>query len=521
MQKDLLRRMCTGVAVSLLVLLAFAAVASAQEVQVIQRARLGHHLEDMTFVDNGPLASHIVIVDGYEVFAFPAEGKGNSAFKKLFDLRGFPIYSVPRGIAYCESEKLFFFNDITQPRRLFVVDAQGGFQGTRTIKYLNSYLPEHLEGLAYIPASSPMYPDHFAMAAIDSISVGTPRTRIVILRRDGQVVAEIFPAAPLHSGALGAITYQTPGRLVVSYWLADLVWVKNKEIYAIDFAGNILQGPIPTPGLRGFEGLVELRSGLLAGADGKSGKLHFMDANYDYLPGRDRELPFGVGVSRPAGMAWQGNAENYLLNYWPEEGSSIFSIPVTLDSISQIADLAAAGYGNAYRLAYMADEDRIAVAHRNGPPAILLLDASGAIVEIINLTPLGLGRPATVSYIPTAQQFAVRFIEQPAMLYILSRTGQVYRTIDLPALGGSGYVDAAYFNPAHPSGGQFLVLAGYAASRALVLDFYGNFLGEFNYRQALKTPTPYAIFPITSGKNAGAFGLLDSEGNELIIFRGK
>ncbi len=516
MQKHLLRRMCTGVAVSLLVLLAFAAVASAQEVQVIERVRLGHHLEDMTFVEKGPLAGHIVIVDGYEVFAFPAEGKGNSAFKKLFDLRGFPIYAVPRGIAYCESEKLFFFNEITQPRRLFVVDAQGRSRGTRTIEYLNGYLPEHLEGLAYIPASSPMYPDHFAMVAIDSAAVGT--TRIVILRRDGQVVAEIFPADPLHRGALGAITYQTSGRLLVSYW-AGWGWVGNKEIYAIDFAGNILQGPIPTPGLQGFEGLVELRSGLLAGADGRSGKLHFLDANYNYLPDGDRELPFGLGVFQPRGMGWQDNAQNYLLNAWPENGSSIFSIPFTLDSISQIADLAAAGYGNAYRLAYMADEDRIAVVHRNGPRAILLLDGSGTIAEIIDLGSLGLGRPTSVSYISTAKQFAVRFIEQPGVLYILSRTGQVDRTIDLAAIGANGYIDAAYFNPTHPSGGQFLVLTPYGTSRAIVLDFYGNFLGEFNYRQALGAITPFAVFPITSGSNAGAFGLLDSEGNELIIFR--
>jgi hypothetical protein len=514
MQKDLLRRMCTGVAVSLLVLLAFAAFASAQEVQVIQRARLGHHLEDMTFVDKGPLAGHIVIVDGYEVFAFPAEGRGNSAFKKLFDLHAFPLYAVPRGMAYCESENLFFFNDIRPTTLLHVVDAQGRSHGTRTIKYLNGYLPEHLEGLTYIPASSPMYPDHFAMVAIDSTNTGT--ARIIILRRDGQVVAEIFPAAPLQGGALGAIAYQTPGRLVVSYWPG---WVFNKEIYAIDFAGNILQGPIPTPGLQGFEGLVELRSGLLAGADGASGKLHFMDANYNYLPERDRELPFGVGVFRPVGMAWQGNAQNYLLNYWLEYGSSIFSIPSTLDSLSQIADLAAAGYWNAYRLAYMADEDRIAVVHRNGPRAILLLDASGVIVEIINLTPLWLGRPNTVSYIPTAKQFAVSFLEQPGVLHILSRTGQVDRTIDLTAFGVSGYIDAAYFNPAHLSGGQFLVLTPNTTSRALVLDFYGNFLGEFNYRQAIGATSPYALFPITSGTNAGTFGLLDNEGNELFIFR--
>jgi hypothetical protein len=40
---------------------------------VLNRARLGNNIEDITFVKTGPLANQIIMMDGYEVFALPVD----------------------------------------------------------------------------------------------------------------------------------------------------------------------------------------------------------------------------------------------------------------------------------------------------------------------------------------------------------------------------------------------------------------------------------------------------------------
>ena len=40
----------------------------ASRVEILTRARLGGYAEDLAFVTNGPLANHIVMVEGYEIW---------------------------------------------------------------------------------------------------------------------------------------------------------------------------------------------------------------------------------------------------------------------------------------------------------------------------------------------------------------------------------------------------------------------------------------------------------------------
>jgi hypothetical protein len=77
------------------------------------------------------------------------------------------------------------------------------------------------------------------------------------------------------------------------------------------------------------------------------------------------------------------------------------------------------------------------------------------------------------------------------------------RTIDLRPLGVARQLSFAYFDPAHPSGGKFLVLD--PDNDALIVDFNGNLLSRFDYKTALDVPFAFGVTAVRSGPYAGAF----------------
>jgi hypothetical protein len=161
------------------------------------------------------------------------------------------------GFTFVPSEGLFAMNNAPHPDKLFLFDQACGFKGTRPIQYLNSnYRPGHIEGLTYIPNDSPLFPDHLIMVVWDTL--GAADVRLEIMRRDGVVVAEIhrpdWPVQLLSEGGLGDVMYLSPNRLLVSAFHPDSLWI-------IDFAGNIVSGPVPTGAAGTGEGLTRLDDG--------------------------------------------------------------------------------------------------------------------------------------------------------------------------------------------------------------------------------------------------------------------
>lgn len=77
---------------------------------------------------------------------------------------------------------------------------------------------------------------------------------------------------------------------------------------------------------------------------------------------------------------------------------------------------------------------------------------------------------------------------------------------------------ATFFNPAHPSGGQFLVIDG-PTNTAVVTDFAGAVLDKFSIRDTLGLLTPTAVTAITTTRDAGAFAISNGENSELVVFR--
>jgi hypothetical protein len=408
-------------------------------------------------------------------------------------------------MAYIDSEKLYAMIDPGQRDRLFIADHKGKPKGTRTIQYLNGFFPVHVEGLAYIPESSPFFPDHLVLMAIEDDFV---TGRIEVIRRDGEVVAEILPALPADQGFAGGLAFKAPDKLIVGL---------GGGIYTLDFNGNIISGPVPVPDTQFIEGLVQTRDGRIV-STGQLARLRFFDQNLNRLPRDDKDFQLGLGFIQAAGVAWNPDTNQHLVNVTADgtvNTRQVVGVSSTLDSASQVVDLAGSGFFNSNRLSYLPDEHLIAVANATSPRRILLFDNGGALADevIISLT----NNINGVEYIPTTAQFAVRLGGQPSRVKIYSRAGVFAREFDLAPYGVTAAVAFAYFNPGHASGGQFLIIAD--QTRALITDFNGNLLGEFNIREKLGLLRPSGVAAITTGNQAGAFSMVDSDNNEIVIFR--
>ena len=496
---------------------------SAGSIEVLQRAKLGNYIEDLDFIPNGPFADHIVMTAGYEVYGVPADANSDRAVRKLFDLRRLGIETAPRGIAYITSEHLFAFVDPDQPTMLFICDHKGEPLTPRTIKYLNGYLPFIVEGLAYLPPTSPQFPDHLVLVT----STDFINFRLEVMRRDGQVVAEIPVPAEVYAGIgyVASVAFAEPDHLLVG---------TLGEIWALDFAGNIVSGPVVTnTELQTDEGLVQTRDGRIVVSNGA--QLRFYDAALNRLPQDDRYAGTGVHLITTAGAqvsgAWDSDTNQHLILAPTEESAGaartmqVAAVPPSLDSATRLFDfLALNTFFRVRAVTYLPDEHLIAVAMArigSRPREIVLYDHAGAVVERINIAAIGAPGSA-FTYIPTTREFAVRVATSPSKLKILTRAGTLAREIDLSPTGLNFIGAVAYFNPSHPSGGQFLIAGSPFfgdGTRAIVTDFNGNLISEFDYRDALGLLDVAGLSPITTGPQAGAFSAIDQDGSEIVVFR--
>ena len=112
------------------------------------------------------------MTNGYELYATSFAKK--ATLTRICSIEHPEIDQFVNGFTFVESEGLFVMNNAPHPNKLYFFDQTCASKGTRTIQYLNSsYRPGHLEGMAYIPASSPAFPDHLMMVAWDDLIAGT------------------------------------------------------------------------------------------------------------------------------------------------------------------------------------------------------------------------------------------------------------------------------------------------------------------------------------------------------------
>jgi hypothetical protein len=501
-------------------------------VPVESRARIGGYSEDLTFVKSGPLKDHLVLLEGYELYKVPIKKK-DGAFTKHCGISIPEFDQFPNGITFIESEGLFAINNAPYPDQLFLFDQSCAYKGTRKIQYLNSnYRPQHLEGLAYIPTSSPRFPDHLLMVVLDDL-VGGP-TRIEVIRRDGVVVSEIFKPdwpAEFNGLGLGDVTFLAPDRLLVTIYSANNVWT-------MDFDGNILSGPVTLAGTDTIgEGVVQTSDGSVVVSNYPQSLL-FFDHNLNHLPSSDRHDVLGLNLNVPRGIAWNSDTNQFLISHDIEfaANAGIATVPATLDSATQLVNL---GTGFFRQTIYLSGEQLSAVLRYfpGNQRAILLFNSDGTPNSEISLTTAALGQnlgqPMSLAYIPTTNEFVVGFggIPGPTQaaerrsLRVISRAGALVRTIDLTNTALGGVTAIEYFDDPASGDGRLLILGG-VVGRTLITDLNGNsrdadgrLFGEFNLRVKLGLITKHDIAAITTGPYAGAFAIVDGNGGEVVIFR--
>ncbi len=517
-----------------LLLLPLLPQAEAKSQTVVSRARVGGYAEDITEVTSGPLKNQIAMLNGYELHAVKLKKKGT--LTRICKLDHPEIDQFPNGFAFVESEDLFVVNNAPHPDKLYFFDQSCASKGVRTIQYLNSsYRPGHIEGMAYIPASSPVFPDHLIMVVWDDLNLGP--VRLAVMRRDGVQVAEImrpdWPSAfSPAEGGLGDVTFLGPNRLLVSAYHPDGLWI-------MDFSGNILDGPLPT-GVEGTgEGVVQLRDGRVVATNYPQDLLLF-DKNLVRQPEDDRHDIIGLNLNVPRGIAWDSDANRFLLmhdTFLPSPAmAGVAGVSTTLDAATPVTSLAA--FPTTRQTVYLPQDNLVGVLGFGGAAnrAILLFNLDGTLNSQISLTPVALGQnlgqSVTLAYLPVTDEFAVGFNGVPGAdqvferrrVRVISRAGALVRTIDFSSTGTAGIGGIEYFEDPQGGGGRFLVLGG--IGRVFVTDLNGNsrnadgfLFGEFNLRVKLGLITRNDIAAITSGPLAGAFAVTDASGGEIVIFR--
>ena len=496
---------------------------------VVSRARLGGYAEDITFVTTGALKDKVVMTNGYELYATEVGKKG--VLTRVCKIDHPEMDQFANGFTFVQSEGLFVVNNSPHPNKLFFFDQNCASKGTRTIQYLNSsYRPEHLEGMAYIPQSSSVFPDHLMMTTWDTLAAGP--LRIVIVRRDGVQVAEIARTdwPEQFEFGLGDVTFLAPNRLLVSIYHDDSLWI-------MDFEGNIVSGPLPTGGAIGMgEGVIQISDGRVVASSYPQSLLVF-DKNLNRQPPDDRHDVIGLNLNLPHGIAWDSDANRFLVLHdtlVTLGPGGISGLGTTLASSTPVIDLSAFPFTRS--TVYLPQEDIVAILRQapGNQRAIVLFNINGTLNSTISLTPASLGQnlgqPIGFAYLPGSDEFVVAFNGAPPnqglerqRLRVISRAGALVRTIDISGTGTGGVGALEYFQDPQSAEDRLMLLSG---GRVIITDLNGNsrnadgfLLGEFNNRVKFGLITRSDIAAITSGPFAGFFAISDGSGGEVVIFK--
>ena len=516
--------------------------------QIVRRSRLGNNTEDVTlFSSQLTRTGSVAVIDGYDVLNLqtipplnppvettPAPGPPSGAVQaagaqaalgpidrpapKLFDVLGLEIKTSPNGIAYVPSKNQFVFND-DQATRLFFADARGAAPGTIDIQYPRG-APDGVEGLTYIPPNARNFPDSLAMVAIfaDDNSPSRIQSRVEIINLNGRVVREIVPQGGLANVFLTGLCFKTD-KLTESLLISS---DDDNNIYELDFKGQQLSQfspPVKQTGFIGIEGLVQIPAGELAAANGFAGLLEVFSLNEVPLP-QAVDYRIGLGLSLPAGLAWDSTTNEFLIlaldRLRPNERfvarlqSSLASFRLAINS-----DVFAR------KVTYIPEDRLIAVAHATNPRGIQLFTEQGQLDSVIDTSKLRTSPPVILSYLPESREFGIVFRDDPRnQLARLKRDGSGFNTpIDFAPAGIQKITAITFFKPSSATTGQFLVFDN-TQDLFVVTDFTGAKLSQtFSIRETLRVLNPTAVTAITTGPDAGAFAICNSENSEVVVFR--
>lgn len=473
------------------------AASSAAPGEVIARARLGNNTEDITFIDRGPMANHVIAIDGGEVMDIPTEGsRPPTTLFETFSL-GLPLPS--RGVGYVSADSQLVFNDLVQRDHLLFTDLAGNHTGDLTIHFTGGYFPDHIEGITLMPRSSP-YPGAIAMVTW-SFATGLEVRVEIIDRTSGDILHELIVDPSIAGNGVTALAFERGHFLVAAV---------NRTIYAVGLDGLPVAPPVEISELHSIEGIAVAHGGLYA-AGYASGKLIGLDRDLGRRPQRDRDFLVGLGLSRLAGMAWDDDSDSFRVAAQISEFARIAAVGPGLGSFEVSATLDEGMYGQLFDVGVIPAEDLLVACTAYGPNALRFIDDAGEISSDLDF---GFNPPGRVAYIEATNELAVVFLAEPQVIHILSRAGDETRSIDL---GAFGIASVSGLDVDDNGGDPHLVVAG--GAEVLELDLDGQLLHSADYTDSLG-PTYFVLGDLAvvrSGPDAGALAFDNGETNEVVI----
>jgi len=498
----------------LVLILGLVSLSSAQT--VVQRIRLGNSVEGMTYVNNGPLAGHIVLIDGEKLIGAPAESRGAIPFLPLFDLTPLGYPAAPRGVGWISSERLFIFTDPTvggASTTFQLADYRGRQKSSITFQWPDYYAQSasYVEEVAWVPLDAPQYAGDLIFIAWATAPIGDEYTTAFVMDRQGNYV----DAIPLPVDATG-LAYRAPGYLLLGSLSAGY-------LYEIDLSGNQATVPVSIPDAFGMEGVAVLASGRVAVTSHADGKIIYLDANLNRLP-QERSYRVGFGLSLPGAVAWDSAANQFVV--WAGDIEPTMTLP-QLGAISangrsahlyfDMAPFTGQSFG---RMDYVRDVDAVVMPFRSTSPRILeYFSPSGSSDGPI----IGDGsrdyRLNAFAYLPDGGFIARRTADTTLLTFFDSNAQPTGMQFDLSASIQSGalVLDVAPF-PTWLGEQRYLVLTSETPQRLLTLDAAGNLLATADATR-LSPRNLSSVKYISSGPKAGSFVALNPDTNELIVFR--
>jgi hypothetical protein len=514
---------------------------------VISRKRVGNIAEGTTYVSTGPLAGSIAMVDGFDVFTFPANNP-RAPVTKAFNLWDLALADHPRGIAYIPKEKRFVYTQDGSPNVLFFSDSKGHASGTLTFQYLNGYAPTNwIEGVTYIPPdANSLYPNHFVIAANTNTGTTFDR-RLEVVGRDGVSALQIIlddlntspPGSPGNGLACAGIQYVPARDTILCGLTAD-----GNYLVEYTFAGTVASytdntHPIYANGY--LEGVTLLPNGKVALVGVETGKVTFLNPDLTRAPELDRSFPFPPEILLVSSMAWNSDTKNYIMSMSYPPGNlvmdpSVWTFNRSFRTYSKLISIDPAEWGRHGQMVYLSDEHKLAILYRDratpdhpvAHPDILLYDGSGTLLETLhldNILPYNARSfvPPPLTYIPGPAPGTGKFLVAKSdpdgtptpYAWLISRAGEHVGTLDLTNAGMSnGFGSVTYFD-------KNRLLFQLRTDRMIITDLNGAYVREFSPWSTMhlegigRSPTAF----INNGPDAPAFGTFSA--GEFIVWKKK
>lgn len=384
--------------------------------------RMGHNVEDLTSVPNGPYAGHIAAIDGYDVYVTPASGSARTP-KKAFDLYRTSVTGGARGIAYIPEQEAFVFTNPRVPGYLLRTNSWGKELDPLTVTYPEDYNHYHSEGLTYLPESAPKFGGKILMVGVQL----DPEfeVRLFVLNLEGVVEDEIEFPDEIRQGWIASVAYDQKGGL----WLSQ----GDNKIHHYDLDGKKLEEPVEVPDAQSLEGIASFNGALFVG-DLFDGKLRHLDDQRQRHPEHDRVYEVGQGVTFPLALAWRNDLKEIAVQHLAPNGFRFIGTPINLDEVHEQFVLEKdATYESS--MTWLDDEGVYAVL-RKSSGEVWFVDPKGENKSTLDLSehmPI-----VAIDYIPSRKQFALLTSTGDGQqeLRLLSRDGSSIGEFSLKELSG-------------------------------------------------------------------------------------